>query len=72
MARQRGLFIFWSQTTMRLFQRVKSYFWRFYLSSSRKPSPAYVYENCSDNIALKQLKTFYQYNHLEYYLDSIG
>lgn len=42
------------------------------MSSSRKPSPAYVYENCSDNIALKQLKTFYQYNHLEYYLDSIG
>jgi hypothetical protein len=46
MARQRGLFIFWSQTTMRLFQRVKSYFWRFRLSNSSNPSPDYVYEKC--------------------------
>jgi hypothetical protein len=32
----------------------------------------FLVRNCSDNSISKQLKTFYQYNYLEYYLDSIG
>jgi hypothetical protein len=32
----------------------------------------FLVHNCSDNSVSKQLKTFYRYNRLEYYLDSIG